>query len=528
MRSSRLALILALVAPLSSLLPCGLWSEPRVALVIGNGKYQYNNLLKNPPNDAKDIAAALTQAGFEVILRTDASLDDMNKSVREFGNKLKAQKGVGLFYYSGHGTQVGGKSYLLPVDQDIQDADEVAYKAMDAESVLAKMQSAGNSLNLVFLDACRNNPFPGSGRSGDRGLAVMKVDLPESVIVYAAEPGKIAADGDGRNSPFTQAFLKNMTAPGADILAVMKKVKAAVATATNGQQSPRVDQNLSKDFSFYPASAQAATAPAAAPVVTAANAAPAAGNLPPNFVLVPGGTFTMGSPAGEAGKVGYEIRHQVSLSSFAISKYDVTFDDYDAYCQAIGAEKPWHFDWGRGSRPVIMVSFYDAVDYCNWRSRQEGKQPAYAIAGTKVSCDFKANGYRLPTEAEWEYAAKGGPKASSLAVNAVYAGDSDVDQVAWYEANAGNQTHPVGQKAPNPLGLYDMAGNVRQMCWDFCGEYASGSQSDPTGPSSGDRRIARGGGWLDTAPFVRSSNRGSFDPSYQFFNTVGFRLVLRP
>jgi uncharacterized caspase-like protein len=201
MRSLRTALLPTIPVFMALLPLAGLAAESRVALVIGNGKYQYNNLLVNPPNDAKDIAAALTQAGFDVVLRTDASLDDMNKAVREFGNKLKAQKGVGLFYYSGHGTQVGGKSFLLPVDQDIEDSDEVAYKSLDAEAVLAKMQSAGNSLNLVFLDACRNNPFPGSSRSGDRGLAVVKVDLPESVIVYAAEPGKTAADGDGRNSP---------------------------------------------------------------------------------------------------------------------------------------------------------------------------------------------------------------------------------------------------------------------------------------------------------------------------------------
>jgi formylglycine-generating enzyme required for sulfatase activity len=514
-----LVFIIALCATFSLL------AESRVALVIGNGKYQYNNVLMNPANDAKDMAAALSQAGFDVVLRTDASLDDMNKALREFGNKLKAQKGVGLFYYSGHGTQVGGKSYLLAVDQDIEDADEVAYKALDAEAVLAKMQSAGNILNLVFLDACRNNPFPGSGRSGDRGLAVVKVDLPESVIVYAAEPGKIAADGEGRNSPFTQAFLKNMTAPGADILAVMKKVKAAVATATNGQQSPRVDQNLSRDFSFYPASGQVPAAPSQA-VAAPQPAQASSASLPANFVLVPGGTFTMGSPVSEAGRNDSEVQHQVRLSSFAISKYDVTFDEYDAYCQATGQKKPDDQGWGRGSRPVINVSWYDAVAFCNWLSKQEGLRPAYTINGTNVSCDWSVNGYRLPTEAEWEFAAKGGAQASILAVNAVYEGSINLDQVAWYGGNSGKQTHPVGQKAANSLGLYDMAGNVWQWCWDLYGNYPTANQSDPRGPTSGEGLLVlRGGSWNDDAQFLRSTRRIADGIGVGIYY-YGFRLAL--
>jgi len=618
MRSYRSAFPFALVVLMAFLLPFGLWAEPRVALVIGNGKYQYNNVLKNPANDARDMAAALSQAGFDVVIRTDAGLDDMNKALREFGNKLKAQKGVGLFYYTGHGTQVGGKSYLLPVDQDIEDADEVAYKAMDAEAVLAKMQSAGNSLNLVFLDACRNNPFPGSGRSGERGLAVVKVDLPESVIVYAAEPGKTAADGEGRNSPFTRALLKNMTAQGTDILALMKKVKAEVASATDGQQSPRVDQNLSRDFAFYPAGVQAAIAPTAAPAVAAEAAAatpkvsvmksygsfavsassagalyldgakvadlgsgdeakidsvaagdralelryadgqvetksasvqkgksasvsfsyrlaprksatPAVGGLPANFVLVPSGTFTMGSPKGEKDRGYDEAQHQVSLSPFAISKYDVTFDEYDEYCVATGTAKPGDNGWGRGSRPVINVSWYDAVAYCNWRSQQEGKTPAYTISGTNVSCDFGTNGYRLPTEAEWEYAAKGGPQAASLVLNAVYAGNPNIDQVAWYSSNTLSGTHPVGQKAPNSLGLYDMAGNVWQWCWDRYGDYPKATQSDPVGASSDNLniRVLRGGGWGSAARDIRSANRVSKIPDYRDYY-FGFRLASRP
>jgi len=392
------------------------------------------------------MAAALTKAGFDVVSRTDAGLDDMNKALREFGNKLKAQKGVGLFYYSGHGTQVGGKSYLLAVDQDIQDSDEVAYKPMDAESVLAKMQSAGNILNLVFLDACRNNPFPGSGKSGERGLAVVNVYLPESVIVYAAEPGKTAADGEGSNSPFTQALLNSMASPGTDILAVMKKVKAEVASATDGQQSPRVDQNLSRDFAFYPAGSQAAAqgkpaAPASlptaelavavdqegadfyvdgkrlgqapnlfsglpackerserlelrpgrttelqsalvklilalpAPLPTTPKRAPNFGPIPTGFVLVPGGTFAIGSPSGDAGRSSNENQHQVTLSPFFIGATEVSQAQY----KAVMGTNPSSF---RGDDlPVETVSWNEAVAYCNNLSEKEGLTRVYAAKG---------------------------------------------------------------------------------------------------------------------------------------------------
>jgi uncharacterized caspase-like protein len=229
--------------------------EPRTALVIGNGAYKYNTVLSNPANDATDMAAALKASGFDVMLQTDCGLDAMNKALREFGNRLKARRGVGLFYYSGHGVQINGQNYLLAVDQDIAEPDEVAYKALDADAVLAKMESAGGALNLVFLDACRNNPFPGATRAAERGLAPVKTSLPETVIVYATDPGKAASDGDGRNSPFTQALLRNMSTPGQDILAMMKKVTVDVGKATMGKQTPWLSQKLTRDFAFTPGAA---------------------------------------------------------------------------------------------------------------------------------------------------------------------------------------------------------------------------------------------------------------------------------
>ena len=142
---------------------------------------------------------------------------------------------------------------------------------------------------------------------------------------------------------------------------------------------------------------------------------------PPNFVHVPGGSFTMGSPPAEAGRYSNEVQHRVSLTGFEMDKYDVTFEEYDADRAATGMEKPSDNGWGRGTRPVVNVDWHDAVAYCNWRSRQEGRNPAYAINVRRVDCDWGANGYRLPTEAEWEYAAKGGPAASGHESDAMYA-----------------------------------------------------------------------------------------------------------
>ena len=240
--------------------------EQRVALVIGNGRYQHNATLVNPPNDAADMAAALKKDGFTVTLLTDASRKAMEQAVRAFGNSLKNPESVGMFYYSGHGAQADGENFLIPVDADIQAADELAYNAVDAESILAKMRSAGNKINIVVMDACRDNPFPGASRSTEKGLAVVKAKVPESVIVFATDPGSTASDGTGRNSPFTKAFLDNMDAPGQDITELMKRVTSRVRTDTDGKQTPWVSTNLTKDFSFRSTSRPTVIAPVQPPV----------------------------------------------------------------------------------------------------------------------------------------------------------------------------------------------------------------------------------------------------------------------
>jgi formylglycine-generating enzyme required for sulfatase activity len=237
----------------------------------------------------------------------------------------------------------------------------------------------------------------------------------------------------------------------------------------------------------------------------------------PELIRVEGGTFRMGSNNGDNDE---RPVHSVTVSSFYIGKYEVTQKEYEA----IMGSNPSDTYKGIGDNyPVNEVSWYDAVAYCNALSRKEGLTPCYNGSGDSIRCNFSANGYRLPTEAEWEFAARGGNSSRGY----TYSGSNNVGSVAWYDSNSGNKTHPVGQKQANELGLYDMSGNVYEWCWDWCGGYSSGSQTDPTGPSSGSYRINRGGSWTYYGRTCRSAYRSHYYPSNRNYY-LGFRVVRRP
>jgi len=230
------------------------------------------------------------------------------------------------------------------------------------------------------------------------------------------------------------------------------------------------------------------------------------------------GRFWMGS--GEGDKKAYsdeKPRHEVTLTrGFAMGVHPVTQGLY----KAVTGKNPSKFRGG--DRPVETVSWYDAVRFCNALSERCGLQPTYQIGPgkkPKVSCDFAARGFRLPTEAEWEYAARAGQDFK-------YAGSNNLDEVAWYKDNSGNETHPVGQKRPNAWGLYDMTGNVREWVWDWKGDYPNKSQKDPYGPDFGGNRVARGGSWgRPLARLCRAAYRNRHHPGSRNSN-LGFRLVL--
>jgi formylglycine-generating enzyme required for sulfatase activity len=548
-------------------------TERRTALLIGNADYE-NAPLQNPANDALDMAEALRELGFMVTVKLNCSAREMTEAIREFGNKL-VSGGVGLFYYAGHGIQVDGRNYLIPVDADIRAEDEIKYFAVDAGLVLSKMESAGNQTNIVILDACRDNPFKRSFRSESRGLAV--VEAPRgSLVVYATAPGSVAAEGRGRNGIFTGALLEHIKTPGLEVREMLTRVRRDVMEASGGEQTAWDSSSLTGSFYFAGTGGQAASTSEVErrPVITVEKAyggveievrtagtlyldgtpqvpVPAGGTariadleagshslemryengkheelsvtvekdrtvqaafsymeMPPppeGFVLVETGTFQMGSTDGE---VDEKPVHRVTISRyFYMSQYEVTQKQW----REVMGTSPSYFTGD--DLPVEQVSWYEAVEYCNRLSLKEGLTPCYSGSGDRIRCDFSANGYRLPTEAEWEYAARGGNRSQGYA----YSGSNEAGGVGWYYENSGNRTHPVGRARPNELGLYDMSGNVWEWCWDWYADYNSS-------PILGSNRVLRGGSWRNSAGYLRAAYRKYDTPSSRG-NYLGFRLV---
>jgi Caspase domain len=233
--------------PTPSLLS-GIQSERRVALVIGNGAYQYTTTLKNPVNDAQDIASVLKELRFQVILKTDAHLEAMAEAIFRFGESLKGG-GVGLFYYSGHGMQVKGENYLIPIDANLLREDDIKRKTINANDVLGKMDEAKSHFNLVFLDACRNNPFPSSVRAASRGLTNMNAPT-GTLLVFATNPNNVALDGAGRNGTYTKHLLQYIKQPGLEVGIMLRNIRTAVKEETGGQQVPWENGSIEGEFYF--------------------------------------------------------------------------------------------------------------------------------------------------------------------------------------------------------------------------------------------------------------------------------------
>ncbi|HPE21019.1 MAG TPA: SUMF1/EgtB/PvdO family nonheme iron enzyme, partial [Candidatus Mcinerneyibacteriales bacterium] len=230
------------------------------------------------------------------------------------------------------------------------------------------------------------------------------------------------------------------------------------------------------------------------------------------MVKITGGTFRMGSNENSDEKP----IHSVTVDSFWMGKFEVTQKEW----QSVMGTNPSNF---KGEDlPVENVSWYDTVKFCNKLSEQDGYDPVYTINGTQVTCDFTKNGYRLPTEAEWEYVARGGNQSRGY----TYAGSNSAGTVAWYWDNSGKKTHPVGTKQPNELGLYDMSGNVWEWCWDrYDGNYYAQSPSkNPKGKSEGSYRVLRGGSWRFEEEYLQTTKRNYGDSS-NTNNHRGFRLV---
>ncbi|MBB6482648.1 SUMF1/EgtB/PvdO family nonheme iron enzyme [Spirochaeta isovalerica] len=553
-----------------------LFSQAKTALIIGNGDYKHFSTLSNPVDEARDMRNALQRIGFEVILLTDGTEDEIYDAITLFEDKLKAKGGLALFHYGGHGVQVNGSNYLIPVNADIPDERRVKSRAVDVEEIVSAMASSGSRTNIIILDACRDNPLPGESRSASRGLAVIGNQPPDSIIVYSADAGTTAQDG-----LFTPTLLKYIETPGLEFYDILKKVRTEVREASGGMQRTGDYNQLESDIYlagrgsgsglivereefgslrisvFEPCevfidgrpagSLEANSSAVLNDVKTGSRTveavyregretlevriyknetseaafkqrikkeSPVDEN---NLVRVSGGTVEMGALLGDSDE---KPTHFITVSDFIISRYEVTQKEYEAVMGRNPSDR--NYSYG-DDYPVNKVSWLDAIEFCNKLSLLEGLEPCYSGRGRSLACDFDANGYRLPTEAEWFFAAGGGTVGQA---KSIYAGANLPGPVSWYDNNSSNTVHPVGLKNPNELGLYDMSGNVAEWCWDYYGEYTSSLKVDPTGPEEGRQRVVRGGGWNNLSTDGRINKRKSESIAGKSFN-LGFRIVRR-
>ena len=580
----------------------------RVALVIGNGAYGGEvGRLENPGNDARAIAGKLRGLDFEVLEGVDLGRKEFYSKIKEF-SKRSAGAEAALLFYAGHGMQVEGKNYLIPVDAgSLEDKTDMRNDTVELAHVLEEMDG---KTNLVFLDACRNNPLErrmrSSSRGGSSGRGLAPVAAKEMgggvLIAYAAEPGETASDGEGKNSPYTEALLKHIGTPGVSVLDMLAGVVEEVEDATGGGQLPWTYNSLRKPlFRFAPgpvvtapgdgcdmirlswdvvkdtkdegelgkfitdfekcpgtgvlvARARNVLAELRKPVVAPQPTRKQPGErfqdcgVCPWMVVLPGGSFLMGSPESEEGRDDDEGPvHGVTIpEAFAVGEYEVTREEYGAYVADTGrssggscyvrAGGKWEDRAGLSWRdpgyaqtrrdPVVCVSWEDAREYVEWLSGKTGKE------------------YRLLSEAEWEYAARAGSRRrysfgdSISPRQANYRGSprgrdrrpSFGDSISPRQANYRESGHKrktveVGSYGANRFGLYDMHGNAWEWVQDCWNDSYRGAPDDGSAWESGDcaRRVSRGGSWNNFPWGLRSAYRGGNNADDRFSDD-GFRV----
>jgi formylglycine-generating enzyme required for sulfatase activity len=567
--------VAALISLVSVLAPAGAQTSKRVALVIGNSAYQNVGPLANPVNDAEAIATLLKQAGFDVVEhRSNLTIANLRRAVSNFSDTA-ADTDIALVFFAGHGIEVDGTNYLIPIDATLARDFDVDDEAISLDRVLKAIEPA-RRLRLVILDACRDNPFVRtmrrSTRAIGRGLARVDPTTADTLVAFAAKAGSTAADGQGSNSSFTAALLNHLTTPNLDIRLALGRVRDEVMTTTRPRQEPFVYGSLggrtitiidglevppppqttgSDEFFWqaikgstvstvfeeflkkFPGSPRAAEARKRLDELrrTAALSPERERALKPNdsfqechgcpeMVVVPAGHFMMGSPTDEQGRL-YgrtsleDPRHQVKITRpFAVGRYAVTFDEWDT-CVADGAcngYTPQDEGWGRGQHPVINVNWHDAKAYVDWLSRKTGKA------------------YRLLTESEREYVTRAdttSPFWWGKSVSMDHANYDGTQPFAGEPAGAGRQrTIPVNSFAPNPFGLYQMHGNVWEWVEDCWNPTYKGAPSDGSAWTTGNcnLRIQRGGSWAHAPRYMRSARRNTVEADWRG-NIQGFRVA---
>lgn len=499
-------------------------TDQRIALVIGNSRYRQQPL-PNPVLDARAIAAALGGLGFKVTALTDSGRTAMVRALEEFKRQLRGA-GVGLFYFAGHGVQIDGRNYLVPVDTDMASEEQVKYNTIRLDDVLDTLNEGGPAVKIVVLDACRNNPFERARGSGG-GLAPVLSAAEGTLIAYATSPGKVALDGKpGENGLYTSFLLKALQEPGLKIEEVFKLTRTLVARATGGRQLPWETTSLFGELILKPGTPGQATMVAnagqsAQQSFRGLDRAARPERLPPGasfrdcercpeMVVVPPGAFTMGSSGEEPGRHPSEgPQHGVAFARpFAVGRFEVTFEEWEA-CLLDGGCDRWPNDqgWGRGKRPVIDVNWEDAARYAAWLSRRTGKP------------------YRLLSEAEWEYAARAG--AATARPWGTEIGTARSNCSGCGGADGGRRTTPAGSFAANRWGLSDMLGNAWEWVADCRNPTYEGAPADGTAWATGDcaLRMLRGGSWVTAPRGVRSATRAYFPAARRDVN-IGFRVAV--
>ena len=561
----------------------------RRALVIGNNDYAKAPPLFNAVNDANDLAGVLRGLDFDVEVLTNADHEGMERSVRTFAASLGAGD-VAFFHFSGHGLQIDGENYLIPVDFEISDEIGAKHDAYSASEVHERIAASKAALNILTLDACRNNGFSRT-RGWGGGLAPMNAAR-GSFMAFATGPGKTADDNPkGRNGRFTEAMLTALKEPGVELGQVFRRVTERVIDGTAGKQVPWTSSSVVGEFYFlidnftvnmappqptggdvapqfeiaywnsikdssesaafesylerYPNGTfvtlaklklenlrtPAPTVSPPAPTASVARVEPTRparqqqGETQPRdirvnakdgleYVWIPPGTFMMGCVPGDTDCFPDEKpRHRVTITDgFWMGRTEATVAAYERFALATqrGMPAPPSFDgaWKKKNHPIVRVSWSDAGAYCSWA------------------------GGRLPTEAEWEYAARGGkeglrfPWGNEISrERANYGADKCCSGLAEGRDEWGF-TSPVGSFSPTGYGLYDLNGNVWEWVGDwYDGDYYRGASSaNPQGPASGERRVLRGGSWFDVPQGLRASYR-SRNPPVGWDGDVGFRCT---
>lgn len=534
--------------------------EARIALVIGNSGYEQTGwALSNPAKDAKLISESLAKVGFEVTQLVDATERQMEDGFAAHGERLKAAgpEAVGMIYFAGHGVQSQGLNYLVPVDARPRSEQDLWRQAPRLGDALRYVEAAGNRVNFVILDACRDNPLPSATRSGAGGLAEVK-PARGLLISYSTAPGYVAYDGDGENSLFAQALAETIGTENLIAEQLFKRVADYVSHSTNGLQTPFYNSGLTgADVCFAGCYGQAPPAPK--PILTAgrlpddasasrttgsqeattsapsilsqigsvsallrqrAFAATAAGGLIeerdfsdcstcPTMVAVPAGTFMLGSPENEPRRKDDEgPQTEITMPMFAISQKEITVADYtecvnDGGCVAEDAE---YMD-APDDYPIRGISYLEAAAYADWLNTK--------VTGTP---------YRVPSEAEWEYAARGGATGA-------YATGMTLSSVdANFNGGTGEpyarKVLATGRYKPNGFGLYDVHGNVLEWtsdCWSSNHMFRDTSPA-PVRTNSCRTRVVKGGSYMKVASYVRLAKREG-DREQDGFDYHGFRVA---